>query len=163
MVRRRHVYHLADYDPIAAGAQYRRFARQLDVFRRTWNDDATLFAFEQSNAQSRAWWTGNSRGANWQVEAVHEALVWDDIVRGDFTRPLPLRLFKAARAYLDFIVTGTMFRYIFANQRYAGFFLFPILSVILFAAGGWLAAHLLTGFLGLEGMAAAAAGMAVGV
>src|SRR5262249_35168160 len=34
---------------------------------------------------------------------------------------------------------------------------------VLFAVGGWLAAHLLTGFLGLEGMAAAAAGMAVGV
>ena len=163
MVRRRHVYHLAGYDPIDAGAQYRRFARQLDVFRRTWNVDATLSAFEQSNAQSRAWWTVNSRAANWQVEAVHEALLWDDIVRGDFTRPLPLRLFKAARAYLDFIVTGTMFRYIFANQRYAGFFLFPILSVILFAAGGWLVARLLTAFLGLQGMSAAAVGLAAGV
>src|SRR5215475_3330081 len=158
MVRRRPVYHLAGYDPIDAGAQYRRFARQLDVFRRTWNVDATLSAFEQSNAQSRAWWTVNSRGANWQVEALHEALLWDDIVRGDFTRPLPLRLFKAARAYLDFIVTGTMFRYIFANQRYAGFFLFPILSVILFAAGGWLVARLLTAFLGLQAMSAAPVG-----
>jgi hypothetical protein len=49
-----------------------------------------------------------------------------------------------------------MFRYIFANQRYAGFFLFPILSVVLFAAGGWLAARLLTAFLGLGGMSAAA-------
>jgi hypothetical protein len=42
----------------------------------------------------------------------------------DFTRPLPVRLFKAPRTYLDFIVTGTMFRYIIANQRYAIFFLF---------------------------------------
>src|SRR5262249_57600917 len=83
--------------------------------------------------------------------------------RGDFTRPLPLRLFNAARAYLDFIVTGTMFRYIFANQRYAIFFLFPILAVVLFAVGGWLAARLLTAVLGLEGLSAAAAGIAVGV
>jgi pimeloyl-ACP methyl ester carboxylesterase len=163
MIRRRHVYHVAGYDPIDAGAQYRRFARQLDVFRRTWNVEATLSALEQSTEQSRAWWTVSARAANWQVEAAHEALLWDDIVRGDFTRPLPLRLFKAARAYLDFIVTGTMFRYIFANQRYAIFFLFPILAVILFAVGGWLVAHLLTAFLGLEGMTAAAAGIAVGV
>src|SRR5262249_8823424 len=167
MIRRRHVYHVAGYDPIDAGAQYRRFARQLDVFRRTWNVEATLSALEQSTEQSRAWWSVSARAANWQVEAGHEALLWDDIVRGDFTRPLPLRLFKAARAYLDFIVTGTMFRYIFADPRYAIFFLFPILSVVLFpvglfAVGGWLAAHLLTAFLGLEGMAAAA-GMAVGV
>src|SRR5215510_7154453 len=163
MVRGRKGYYLAGYHPNGGGAQYRRFARQLDVFRRTWNVDATLSAFEESNAQSRAWWTVNARGANWQVEAVHEALLWDDIVRGDFTRPLPLRLFKAARAYLDFIVTGTMFRYIFANQRYAIFFLFPILAVVLFAVGGWLAARLLIAFVGLEGMSAAAAGIAVGV
>jgi len=163
MIRRRHVYHVAGYDPIDAGAQYRRFARQLEVFRRTWNVEATLSALEESNEQSRAWWTVSARGADWQVEAGHEVLLWDDIVRGDFTRPLPLRLFKAARAYLDFIVTGTMFRYIFANQRYAIFFLFPILAVVLFAVGGWLAARLLIAFVGLEGMAAAAAGIAVGV
>src|SRR6266567_4006911 len=163
MIRRRHVYHVAGYDPIDASAQYRRFARQLDVFRRTWNVDATLSALEQSNAQSRAWWTVSARAANGQVEAVHEALLWDDIVRGDFARPFPVRLFEAARAYLDFVVTGTMFRYIIANQRYTTFFLFPMLSLVLFAAGGWLAARLLTAFLGLEGLSAAAVGVPVGI
>ncbi|MBV8418931.1 MAG: alpha/beta fold hydrolase [Hyphomicrobiales bacterium] len=163
MIRRRHVYHVAGYDPIDAGAQYRRFARQLDVFRRTWNVEATLSALEQSKEQSRAWWTVSARGANWQVEAGHEALLWDDIVRGDFTRPFLVRLLVAARAYLDFIVTGTMFRYIVANQRYTGFFLFPILSVVLFAAGGWLVAHLVTALLGLQGLGAAAVGVPVGI
>src|SRR5262245_58668293 len=150
MVRRRHVYHVAGYDPIDAGAQYRRFVRQLDVFGRTWNVDASVSALTQDNEQSRAWWSVRTRGPNWQVEAVHEVLLWDDLVRGDFTRPLPVRLFIALRAYFDFIVTGTMFRYIVANQRYAIFFLFPIFSVLLFAAAGWLLARLLTGFLGLE-------------
>jgi len=60
-------------------------------------------------------------------------------------------------------VTGTMFRYIIANQRYTGFFLFPILSVVLFAAGGWLVAHLLTALVGLEGLGAAAVGLPVGI
>jgi hypothetical protein len=50
MVRRRHVYHVAGYDPIDAGAQYRRFRRQLDIFQRTWNVAATLS--EHSNDQS---------------------------------------------------------------------------------------------------------------
>jgi hypothetical protein len=57
MVRRRHVYHVAGYDPIDAGAQYRRFRRQLDVFQGTWNVRATLSEAGQSNDQSRAWWT----------------------------------------------------------------------------------------------------------
>jgi hypothetical protein len=42
MVRRRHVYHVAGYDPIEVGAQYRRFTRQLEVFQRTWNVQAIL-------------------------------------------------------------------------------------------------------------------------
>ena len=123
MVRRRHVYHVAGYDPMDAGRLYRRFTRQLDVFRRTWSVDASVSALEQAGDKCRAWWTVRSRGPNWQVEAVHEALLWDDIVRADFKRPLALRLLKAAFAYCDLIVTGTMFRYIHANQRYAIFFL----------------------------------------
>jgi hypothetical protein len=162
-VRRRHVYHVAGYDPIDAGAQYRRFARQLDVFRRTWNIDASVSALAQGHEPWRAWCTVRARAANWQVEAVHEALLWDDIVRGDFTRPLPVRLVKAARAYLDFIFTGTMFRYIVANQRYAIFFLFPVFSVLMFAAAGGLLAWLLTGFLSLEGLGAAALGLPLGI
>ncbi len=163
MVRHRHVYHVAGYDPIDAGAQYRRFVRQLDVFRRTWNVDASVSELERDSEQSRAWWSVRAGAPNWQVEAVHEALLWDDIVRGDFTRPLPVRLFEALRAYLDFIVTGTMFRYIVANQRYAIFFLFPILSVVLFAAVGWFFARLLTGFVGLDGFNAVALGVPAGL
>jgi len=163
MVRRRHVFHIAGYDPMDAAAQYRRFARQLDVFQRTWNVETSVSELAQDSEQSRAWWTVRARGPNWQVETVHEILLWDDIVRADFRRPLPVRLFVAVRAYLDFIITGTMFRYIVANQRYAIFFLFPILSVVLFAAVGWFFARLLTGFLGLDGFAAAALGVPTGL
>ncbi len=210
MVRRRHVYHIAGYDPIEAGAQYRRFARQIDVFRRTWNVDATLSDIERSNGQSSARWTvkaraahsasediraetasaredgrlrpdvfeglcreraddtrpepgSSARVADWQVEAVHEALLWDDIVRGDFTRPLPVRLLDAARAYFDFVATGTMFRYVVANQRYAMFFLFPIFSLVLFVAGAWFFARLSTELLGLAGVSAAVVGSLVGL
>jgi hypothetical protein len=163
MVKRRHVYHIAGYDPIEAGAQYRRFTRQLEVFQRTWNVQASLSELARADEQSRAWWTVTTRAANWQVEAVHEVLAWDDIVRGDFTRALPLRLLDAARVYFDFIATGTMFRYIAANQRYAIFFLFPIFAVALFAAAGWFAARLLTGFIGLDGVGAVVLGLVVGI
>ncbi|HEY7663698.1 MAG TPA: hypothetical protein VH934_11300 [Xanthobacteraceae bacterium] len=162
MVRRRHVYHVAGYDPIDAGAQYRRFTRQLEVFRRTWNVDATLSELEQAATEPRAFWRVKAHAADWQVEACHEVLMWDDIVRGDFKRALPARLLDAARVYLDYIATGTMFRYIAANPRYAIFFLFPILALALFAAAGWVAARLLTGWIGLEGAAAAVVGLLAG-
>jgi alpha/beta hydrolase family protein len=161
MVRRRHIYHVAGYDPIDAGAQYRRFRRQLDVFQRTWNVAATLS--EQSNDQSRAWWTVQAHGGNWRVEATHEVLIWDDIVRADFRRSLPARLLDAARVYADFVATGTMFRYVAANPRYAGFFLFPVLALALFALGGWFFAHVLTMLFGLKGIAAAVVGLVAGL
>jgi pimeloyl-ACP methyl ester carboxylesterase len=163
MVKRRHVYHVAGYDPIDADALYRRFTRQLDTFRRTWSVDATSSGLEQSDKESRAWWTVTARAGDWQVEAVHEALLWDDIVRGDFKRALPARLLDAARVYLDYIATGTMFRYVAANPRYATFFLFPVFALALFAVAGWLVARLLTGWGGLEGVAAAAVGLVVGL
>jgi pimeloyl-ACP methyl ester carboxylesterase len=163
MVKRRHVYHVAGYDPIDAGAQHRRFTRQLEVFQRTWNVDAALSELELAESESRAWWQVQARGANWQVEAVHEVLLWDDIVRGDFKRTLPARLLDAARVYLDYIVTGTMFRYVAANPRYATFFLYPIVALALFAAGGWFVARLLTGLMGLEGLGAAAVGLIAGL
>ena len=62
MVRRRHVYHVAGYDPMDAGRLYRRFTRQLDVFRRTWSVDASVSALEQAGDKCRAWWTVRSRG-----------------------------------------------------------------------------------------------------
>jgi pimeloyl-ACP methyl ester carboxylesterase len=152
MVRRRHVYHLAGYDPVDCGAQFRRFVRQLEVFKRTWTVEATLSGLERSSDPPRAWWRVNAHAADWQVEAVHEVLLWDDIVLGDFGRPTPKRLLKAALAYVDFIATGTMFRYFRANHRYVIFFLIPLLQVVLFAGAAWFCARLLSGFLGLAGL-----------
>jgi hypothetical protein len=163
MVRRRHVYHLAGYDPVEADAQYRRFARQLAIFQRTWKVAATLSEIEHSNDPPTARWAVKAQAADWQVETVHEVLLWDDVVRADLVQGLPQRILRAARAYLDFIVTGTMFRYIVANQRYAIFFLFPMLSLILFAVVGYFLARLSATLMGLSGLAAIAVGLPIGI
>jgi hypothetical protein len=161
MIRRRHVYHLAGYDPIDPPSQHRRFVRQLAILKRTWNVDAVASPLERDRV--RACWRVSARGANWQVEAEHELFPWDDIIRGDLAGPLSARLLNAARAYIDFIATGTMFRYIMANQRYAGFFLFPLFQLALFAAVGWFVAWLTLGWLGLTGIGAATAGAVIGL
>ena len=163
MIRRRHVYHLAGYDPIDAEGQYRRFRRQLEVFRRTWNVNASIDAIERSSSPPTARWAVNAKAANWNIDAVHEVWMWDDLVRGDFTRALPVRLYKAVITYLDFILTGTMFRYVMANQRYAIFFLFPILAVVLFATAGWFVGRWVTAALGLGGIGATAVGILCGL
>ncbi len=125
--------------------------------------NAVLSKLEGPNADSLARWALSARGVNWQVEAVHESLLWDDIVRGDFSRPMAERLFKAAVAYLDFIATGTVFRYIVANQRYAIFFLVPLLQLALFAVIAWLLGSLASTLLGLGGAGAIIVDVLAGV
>src|SRR5436190_9582464 len=83
---RRHVYHLTGYDPIDCDAQYRRFARQLQQFEHTWTARASISEIVRSSEQCRAWWTVQAYGADWQVETVHELLLWSDIVRADLAR-----------------------------------------------------------------------------
>jgi hypothetical protein len=105
----------------------------------------------RSSEQSRAWWTVQAHADDWQVETVHEVLLWDDIVRADFARPLLPRLGRAAIAYFDFSVTGTLFRYFRANWRFGLFSLFPPVLLALFAAAAWVSAHFAVGFLGFAG------------
>ena len=45
--KRRHVYHLAGYDPIDCD----------DRFKRTWPVQASMSELVRSSEQSRAWWT----------------------------------------------------------------------------------------------------------
>ena len=40
--RRRHVFHIAGYDPIRPAQQYRRFVRELAIFQETWGARTTL-------------------------------------------------------------------------------------------------------------------------
>lgn len=162
-LKRRHIYHLTGYDPIDCDAQYRRFARQLQQFERTWPARAIISEIARSSEQCRAWWTVQAHGADWQVEAVHELLLWGDIVRADLARPLPLRLGRAALAYFDFIATGTLFRYFRANWRFALFALFPALLLSLFAAVACFLARMAVGCCGLAGPQELMLGMTLAV
>ena len=163
MVKRRHVYHLAGYDPTDADAQYRRFVRQLDIFQATWNIDASVSQLSYSDDQARAWWTVASTAAEWHVNSVYEVLLCDDIVRRDGARPLLIRFFRATIAYFDFIATGTMFRYAMASPRYALFFLFPPFALALFVVIAWLAAGVLVDTLGLIGVVRTIGGAVIGI
>jgi hypothetical protein len=161
-LKRRHVYQLIGYDPADSEAQYRRFAGQLARFTRTWPVQATLSELKRSNLQSRGWWTVQTNSVDWQVETVHEVLLWNDIVLADFARPLLVRFAKAAATYFDLIATGTFFRYCNANWRYGVFLLFPLIALTMFGLGAWLLACSVVDFLQLVGPSAFAVGLPIG-
>ena len=162
MIARRHVFHVAGYDPYDVAGQHRRFRRELAKFAATWDVKASASEVTQGGA-----WSVTTRGPNWTVETVYEPLDWHDIVLADLARPALGQLAAGAVTFVDFVASGTFFRYIAASHRYAFFFLVPFLDLVLFVAAGALAGYLLAGALMLTGtwralaaVALAAAGIA---
>jgi pimeloyl-ACP methyl ester carboxylesterase len=163
MIRRRHLYHLAGYDPVDPGSQYRRFNREIETFKRTWNIEASVSQMERTADETRASWAIQARGPGWQVDCVHEVLRWDDIVRADMRRPRALRFWHALLTYAEFIITGTLFRYVGASLRYAIFFLVPLVQLAIFAGAGWLVARVLFTAFSLSGTTAVVGGWLAGI
>ena len=154
MIARRHVFHVAGYDPYDVAAQHRRFRRELAKFAATWNVAAsTSDVVEQEGVAS---WTATARGPDWAVETIFEPLAWDDVVRADLAKPAWPRLASGAAVFADVVASGTFARYFAASHRYAFFFLVPFLDVVLFAVAGALAGYALAGAFALAGLARAA-------
>jgi hypothetical protein len=141
MVRKRHVFHAAGFDPYGTDVHYRRFVREAARFATTWQVTATVSQLhdEAVNRPSAAafengHWTVTTAGPGWQVETVYEQLDWSDIVTAELDRPAGWRLVKSAQGFADFVFSGTAWRYFAANWRYGIFFLVPFLEVLLFTA-----------------------------
>ncbi len=142
MIARRHVFHVAGYDPYDIAAQHRRFRRELEKFAATWSVAAS--ASDLAQPPGAASWTVTARGPNWAVETTFEPLAWHDIVRADLARPaLPL-LVAGAATYINF-GTSTFVRYMAASHKYAFFFLVPPLLICLFVVVAALAGYVVAG------------------
>jgi hypothetical protein len=139
MVRKRHVFFIAGFDPYDVGGLYRRFTREAAVCAKTWNIGAKVSELRQSSDLAGDW-TIDASGPNWATQTTYEPWVWHDIVRADVAGPMLPRLKAGAATFWDFIASGTAKRYFKANYRYGCFFLIPFLDVVLFAVLGIIAA-----------------------
>jgi hypothetical protein len=161
--RRRHVFYIAGYDPISAQDQHRRFLRQLAIFQKTWNVQASASGLE--SPASEPYWSVTTAGPNWRAETVVELLAWDDLVTSDAAGSRLVRLLRSILAYGNLIFTGTLFRYAIANQRYLLFALAPLAEAALLAVVAWWVAFFLASRAGwppaLEYSVAIVAGLAL--
>ena len=152
---RRCVYHLGGFDPMTPEATHRRFEREIARFEPTWSLEAHVGPVRISGDE--AIWTTTVSGPDWQVVSEHHLLRWDDVIDAARARPQWRRVPEGLFALLDFIRHGALWGYLRRSHRYAGFFLYPLLLLLLMAAlsvyGGVLVARL-TGF-SLAGLAAA--------
>ena len=123
------VFHFGGYDPVSPMKTYLRFVRELQRFRQTWS--VTSSASAPSVAADRAKWRIVSNGPNWQVETDHQLFRWDDIMAVYARRPEWSRLPMGLLAFADFVAGGALRGYARTNWRYALFFLYPYLFLLM--------------------------------
>jgi len=160
MIGRRHVFHIGGYDPILPERQLERFCRSLSSFERTWNVSSQTPALANSSKVSSSW-DLEAWGPNWKTRVTLEMLRWDDLIQRDSQRGMWSRLGHSGLTLLDFVATGTLFRYMRANWKYAVFFLYPYLYVALFGLGGAGLAYATARLVNLTGVGAAISGILI--
>lgn len=141
-VAKRCVFFLGGYEPIPPAWQHERFQRELRRFEHAWSVGTTVSELSLSEGGAVASWRVSARGPNWSVDTEYRSLLWSDLVEADFERPDRVRLPLGIRAFADFIVSGTAWRYFAVNWRYGLFFAYPVFILLSFVALSALATFL---------------------
>jgi hypothetical protein len=136
-VAKRLVFHIGGYDPITSHVSaQRRFVREIARFQRTWSVKAAVDGLHDT--ADRIQWKVATTGPNWLVETDFRMVRWHDVIEACGRRSVGSRISLGILAFLDFVLTGTLWRYLLANWRYAGFFLYPFVTFGLLIAVAFL-------------------------
>jgi hypothetical protein len=138
-VKKRCVFYIIGYEPSPPARIYRRFERELNNFRRTWNATAELSS-PITAPDGGVTWRIDSAGPNWRVETDVALLDWIDLV-ADFSQVTLRQIALGFAALFDFLWSGAAVRYLQTNSRYILFFAYPPLLLVLFAIAGFIIAR----------------------
>ncbi|WP_210342758.1 lipase [Kaistia sp. 32K] len=138
------VLYLGGYDPVTPEKFFRRQAREIGHYRDTWGVETSVSPPEKA-ADGHVWRTEiTSKGDDWSSRTDFRLLAWDDLVKGDFARPIWQRVPLSLGVLADFLVSGTVFRYFFAAWRFALYFIAPfIFSLAFLLVAAFVAAEIL--------------------
>ena len=136
-VAKRLVFHIGGYDPITSHVNaQRRFEREIARFQRTWSVKAAVDGFHCTADQMQ--WNVTTTGPDWLVETDYRLVRWHDVIEAFGRRSIGSRISVGILAFLDFVLAGTLWRYLLTNWRYAGFFLYPFVMFGLLIAAACL-------------------------
>lgn len=153
--------HLAGFDAMTPERFHARFGRELARFQHCWEVEARTRGFEAH--ADHAVWTVEAEGAGWRVETEHVLLRWDDVIRREHAQSYPRRWARGLAAGADFIIHGALWRYLRHAPRYALFFLFPYLVMLLALGLAAAAGTMAAGVIGAAGGAALAVPLLAGL
>ena len=137
IVKNRCVFFIGGYDPKTPSEFFDRMAKELRRFEQTWNVSAALSPVEVSaNGESATAALQTSADGQWRVNTEFTFFVLNGIVTNDFARPLHIRLATYLVAFLDFTLSGALVSMATRSWRFALYFLYPFLAILLFSAAG---------------------------
>lgn len=145
-VARRLVFHVAGYDPMSVETAHRRFTRELARFRSTWGLAAE--AGRTTVHEDVATWPVSAAGRDWSAETEVRWLRWEDVMARLEHMSMPTRLGRGLVAFADFVRGGALWGYARHNWRYALFFLYPVVLLLLFGLAGIVVGRLVAGWTG---------------
>jgi hypothetical protein len=136
-IAKRLVFHIGGYDPITSHVSaQRRFVREIARFQRTWSVKAAVDGLRDTADQIQ--WNVTATGPDWRVETDYHLIRWHDVIEAFGRRSIGSRIPLGILAFLDFVLAGTLWRYLLTNWRYAGFFLYPFVMFGLLVAVAFL-------------------------
>ncbi len=122
---------IGGYEPKSADAFFKRTGREYARFGETWGLQTNIGLTTVSDDGHIATAEIETAGAGWQVSTTFNFLIWNELVLEDFSRPVLVRLLRYFITFWDYVLSGSMFSFIRANWRFALYFLFPAVMLVI--------------------------------
>lgn len=126
LVRKRCFVQLSGYEPVGPDHFHRRFVREAARFQKAWNVECKVSLPRVPPDRFVTYLSIETSGPNWCVATDFYHFRWDDMVTADGAVSAPRRIPLGVVALLDFVFTGTAFKYFAVAWRYGLFSLYPL-------------------------------------
>ena len=136
-VARRAVFLVGGYERNDSAGFFRRIGREMARFSACWGVVARMEEPVPSPGGIAATARIHYRGGDGTCTSDLTFLSFDDLVKRDGSRPFVVRLWVYLISFLDYVVTGTMFRFFQTNWRFALYFLYPAVALLAFVGAGY--------------------------
>jgi len=128
-VKKRAIFYIGGYDPKSSDEFFDRLHRETSRFEQLWDvqvesGDRTKHGADVTIEKLRA------NGNDWAVETDFHFLTLDDIVLKDFQQPFWKRLGRSLITTIDYVLTGTAFKFLFHAWRFFLYFAYPPVAVV---------------------------------
>src|SRR5690348_1038980 len=104
-ISKRAVFLSGGHDPTTAKEFFGRLGREIARFDKGWGVSTSISSTELVSGGEAARATIRTEAGDWRTETDFNFFLLDKIVMGDFSRPLPLRLWKYLVMFGDYVAT----------------------------------------------------------